>query len=272
MTTIRSASFDIGRCNFAQYIEDFCSDDIIKIEKEYNKLPKSLQRKMKGPMNSEIEKLLLATVMCGSRVQTGVYNFTSDVQDEGGWDITARMNFLKHLSDFQYIWDTCDVFVIEQQYFNTTSFGNKKKNANAAGANVDAIKIAEATFLWLLERYPFKTITYFGSQYKTQIFGAPWKLNKAQRKQWSVDQANHYYSLRQDIDMINLYELSEAVKRKQIKTEKRVLEFKNNYPCTTEDGDQLSTKIIREKQKLDDTSDAFMQLQAFKFKTMVGCF
>jgi len=272
MVTIRLASFDIGRCNFAQYIEEFCSDEIAKLECEYNKLSKSLQRKTKGPMNTEIEKLLISTVMCGSRVQTGVYNFTSELQDEGGWDIRARMNFLKHLSDFQYIWDTCDVFVIEQQYFNSTSFGNKKKGSASAGANVDAIKIAEATFLWILERYPFKTITYFGSQYKTQIFGAPWKLNKMQRKQWAVDQANNYYLLREDTDMINLFELTEAVKRKQIKTEERILEFKNNYPCVTQDGDQLSTKIICNKQKLDDISDAFMQAQSFKFKNMVGCF
>lgn len=272
MVNIRLVSIDIGRCNFAQYIEDFSSDEIVELEKKYNKLPKPLQRRIKGPMNSEIEKLLLATALCGTRVQTGVYDFTSDLEEEGGWDIKARMNLLKHLSDFQYLWDTCDIFVIEQQFFNAAAFGGKKKRAASSGANVDAIKIAEATFMWFLERYPFKTITYFGSQYKTQIFGAPWKLNKTQRKKWATDQANRYYLLREDTDMINIYKLAEAVKRKQIKTDKRIAEFKNDYPCTTDDGDQLSTKVICEKQKLDDVSDTYMQAQAFKFKTMVGCF
>lgn len=271
MVTIRLVSIDIGRCNFAQYIEDFCSDKIIDLERKYNELPKSQQRRVKGPMNAAIEKILLDTVMCGKRIQTGVYNFT-DESSENGWDIKARMNFLKHLVSFQDLWDTCDVFVIEQQFFNASSFGGKKKRAASSGANVDAIKIAEATFMWFLERYPFKTITYFGSQFKTQIFGAPWKLTKPERKKWAMEKANDFYSLRKDKDMINLFELAEAVKRKQIKTEKRIKEFKNTYPCESEDSERLSTKIITEKQKLDDISDAFIQAQAFKFKTMVACF
>jgi hypothetical protein len=72
--------------------------------------------------------------------------------------------------------------------------------------------------------------------------------------------------------MINLFNLAEAVKRKRINTPARVQEFKIKFPCESEDADELSTKIICEKQKLDDDSDAFMQLQAFKFKTMVACF
>lgn len=278
MPIIRLVSIDIGKINFAQYVEDFASENIISIEKKYKKLVKNLQRKTKGPMNAHIQQLLLETVLCGTRVQTGVYNFTSDETDAYGermWDNTARRNLLKHLSSYKYLWETCDIFVIEQQFFNASVFGGrgkKKRAASAGGANVDAIKIAEATYMWFLDKYPYKTVMYFGSQYKTQIFGAPWKLDKPQRKKWSEEKAREYYTLREDADMINLFNLAEAVKRKQIKTQARIDSFKSEYPCKTRDADALSTKIICEKQKLDDSADAFMQAQAFKFKTMVACF
>jgi hypothetical protein len=274
---IRLVSIDIGKINFAQYIEDFDSNVIISLEKKYANLPKNLQRRTRGPMNDQVWDILLEVMLSGLRVQTGVYNFTSGEVDKYGerlWDNTARLNLIKHLHNFEYLWDTCDVFVIEQQYFNATlgGFGGKKKSKSSSGANVDAIKIAEATYMWFLDKYPFKTIMYFGSQYKTQIYGAPAKLDKPGRKKWTICIAKEFYTLREDQDMINLFNLAEAVKRKQIKTEERVMLFKTQYPCESEDAEALSTKIIREKQKLDDSSDCFIQGQAFKFKTMVACF
>lgn len=274
MPIIRLASFDIGKINFAQYVEDFDSNDMIRLEAKYKGLSPKLQRKTRGVMNSEVWDILMEVVLSGLRVQTGVYNFTSEETDNYGerlWDNYARLNLLKHLRSYKYLWDTCDVVVIEQQYFNATAFGGKKKAKSAGGANVDAIKIAEATYMWFLDKYPHKTIMYFGSQFKTQIFGAP-VMDKPKRKKWSTDQAREFYVMREDQDMINLYNLSEAVKRKRIKTEERVQSFKDQYPCESEDAQVLSDKIIREKQKLDDDSDVLLQAQAFKFKTMVACF
>lgn len=275
MSVIRLVSIDIGKINFAQYIEDFDSNDILTIEKKYDNLPKKLQRRTRGPMNDQVWNILLEVVLSGMRVHTGVYNFTSgevDVYGERLWDNTARLNLIKHLRNFEYLWDSCDIFVIEQQYFNASVPGGKKKRKSASGANVDAIKIAEATYMWFLDKYPHKTIMYFGSQYKTQIFGAPFKLDKPGRKKWSTERAKDFYTMREDQDMINLFNLAEAVKRKQIKTLERVQSFKSQYPCESEDAEELSTKVICEKQKLDDSSDCLMQAQAFKFKTMIACF
>ena len=274
MPVIRLASFDIGKINFAQYVEDFDSDEMLRLEKRYNTLPPRLKRKTRGVMNDEVWDILMDVVLSGMRVQTGVYNFTTGETDKYGerlWDNQARLNLLKHLRSYAYLWDTCDVIVIEQQYFNATAFGGKKKARSASGANVDAIKIAEATYMWFLDKYPTKVIMYFGSQFKTQIFGAP-TMDKTKRKKWSTDQAQAFYILREDRDMINLYELSGAVKRKRITTEERVQSFKDQYPCESDDAKALSDKVIREKQKLDDDSDVLVQAQAFKFKTMVACF
>lgn len=270
MGSVRIASFDIGRCNFSQYIEDFDAEVIFELEERYSKLPQKLQRRVKGVMNNEISDILNDIVMSGDRVSTGVYDFTTEVGQ--GLDLQARLGLLNHLSRFKGLWDTCDIFVIEQQFFNATAFGGKKKRGTAAGANVDAIKVGEATFMWFLERYPTKEICYFGSQFKTQIFGAPWKMSKPERKKWATDKAEEFYRLREDKDMANLFDLAEAVKRKRISTEERIQTFKVEYPCEDEDTQELADKVIRNKQKLDDVADAFMQCQAFKFRTMVACF
>jgi hypothetical protein len=265
---IRIASFDIGHCNFAQYVEDVEVDKMLELEKKYKSLPKGLQRKVKGPMSEEIEALLLETCLSGSRVTTGVYNFTSESAQ--GLDIQARKGLLCHLQSFIDTWQTCDIFVIEQQYFN---MGVGKNKQSAGSANIDAIKVGEATFMWILERYPDKEIMYFGSQNKTQILGAPWKMSKPERKKWSAKKAEEMYTLRKDSDMIELFRIAEEVKRKRLSTDEKVQVFIQNYTLTEDkDVHALALKIVKERQKLDDISDAFTQLQAFKFKTMVGCF
>ena len=269
-STLRLASIDIGYCNFAQYIEDFCPTTLLKIQAKYAKLPKNKQRRIKGVMIPEIEALLQETYLCGERVQTGVYNFTDEIGQ--GLDIRARLKLINHLNDYIELWSTCDIFIIEQQFF-TINFGNRKRTVKSGvEANITALKIAEFVFMWFLERFPFKTITYFGSQFKTQILGAPWKLDKPQRKKWAVDKAEEIYILRNDYDMMTLYELSEAVKRKRINTQERVTKFKGDFPCYTPDAEYLSTKIICEKQKLDDVSDTCVSAQAYKFRTFVACF
>jgi hypothetical protein len=271
---IRLASFDIGKCNFSQRVEEFFASTLLLLEQRYSKLPKHMQRRISGHMNEEVEKILIEIAVQCTRVQTGVYSFMSD--DEGTehkWDNTARSNFLAHLERYRYLWDTCDIFIIEQQFFNLNFSAKKKgKSQSPAGANVDAIKIAEATYMWFFEKYPFKTVLYFGSQYKTQIYGAPTGLDKIGRKKWATAKSLEFNELRGDIDMVNVHKLSDAVKYKRIKTDSRVQEFKNQYPCKTQDADELSTKVICEKQKLDDVSDVDIQAQAFKFRTMVACF
>ena len=266
---ITIASFDVGYTNFAQYVEKCSSKTLLDLQERYSQLPETKKRRVKGPMTSEIEKLLEDTALSGTRIQTGVYDFTERVSQ--GLDNDVRLKLLAHLTKFEYLWDICNVFVIEQQFYHA-GFGKGKSKGPALGANVDAIKLAEAVFMWFLDRYPFKTITYFGSQFKTQIFGAPWKMTKIQRKTWATKKAEEIYNSRKDYDMITVYNLAEAVKRKQIKTEERVNVFKLDFPCDSEDSIELSDKIIRNKQKLDDTSDACVQAQAFKYRMFVGCF
>lgn len=266
---MRIASFDVGYCNFAQYIEDVTDENIlIQLKERYNSLPKKDKRRVKGEMNKDICDILNKITLSGKRVSTGVYNFTCNEISDLNKD--TRLRFIKHLREFEELWKTCDIFVIEQQFFNTGGFGQVRKAGS--GANVDAIKLAESLYIWFLDKYPDKEITYFGSQFKTQIFGAPWKMTKLERKKWATEKCKDIYNAREDKEMSILFDLAEAVKRKQIKTEERVEEFKNNFFVENDDTKYLSDIIIRNKQKLDDIADAMIQCQAYKFRNIVACF
>ncbi len=246
---IRLVSIDIGRKNFAQYIEEFSYNSIIKFRKRFDN---------KEPRNSIIKDMVLS----GQRIQTGVYKFS----DDEIWSDDGRLGLLKHLESFLHLWESCDIFIIEKQF--SGSFGRRTQE-NSKG-NTDAIKIGEATYMWFLERYHDRTLMYFGSQYKTQILGAG-KMNKTQRKKWSTEKAEEYYRLRNDKDMIKIYELSEFIKGKRnLMSKQNMKEIDEKFGCTSDDAIVLKKKIIEERQKLDDISDAFTQSLAFKFKMLIS--
>ena len=264
--TLTFASIDIGYRDFAQYIEEFSIKKVKELEAKYDRLPKKLKRNAKGPMNNKIKKILHECTLSGKRIQTGVYDFT--LSKNQGLDNNTRLALLQHLDRFILLWDRCDGFIIEQQFYNIQTKGRGK---NKAGVNMDAIKLGEACYMWFLYKYPNKHISYIGSQYKTQIFGAP-RMKKPERKKWVTSLAKEMYVDRDDKDMINIYDLKEYVKGKRVKTEKRIKEYHDLYPTESEDSKELAEKIISDKQKLDDVSDAFVTLQAYKYKTMIACF
>ena len=267
---IRIASFDIGKKNFAQYIEDVNVEKVLELEQQYSSLPKKLQRRTKGEMNGEIENILNELYLTGTRIQTGVYDLRDDKTSDT-LDIQTRRNIISHLERFRELWDNCDIFIIEQQYFRTWN-GRSKRSAGTE-ANVDAIKIGEGVLMWFLFNYPFKRIEYFGSQNKTQILGAPWKMKKEQRKRWAEQKAREIYEMREDRSMTELFLLSDRIKRKRLDTQERITLHLDTYPkdCS-EDCRELAEKLVRERQKLDDIGDACVQCQAYKYREMVACF
>ena len=257
---IRIATVDVGYSNFAQYVEDSSIEKIKELKDRFNQLPKGKRRTTGGPMNDEVLNILQELTNDGERIQVGVYKF-SEENGEGLTD-NVRRALLDHLRHFQVIWDTCDSFVIEQQFFKAPPKGRNPKQRKAE-ANIQAIRIGEIVYTWFFDNYPFKTVKYFGSKYKTQIFGAPYKMTKPQRKVWSTIKAHEIFTEREDQDMMNVYELSEAVKRKRNNTEDKIQKFHNEYPCDDEYAWGIADNVIRNKQKLDDVSDCVVMLQAF---------
>ncbi|MCK5345475.1 MAG: hypothetical protein KAR20_18830, partial [Candidatus Heimdallarchaeota archaeon] len=245
---IRIASFDIGKKNFAQYTEDADKDVLLRLEIEYSALPKKLQRRVGGAINSRIEEMITSICLAGKRIQTGVYDLRDDKTSDK-LDMQTRKNILGHLERYNGLWSTCDIFIIEQQYFKT--WGGRGKRSAGTEANVDAIKIAECVLMWLLNEYPFRTVMYFGSQNKTQILGAPWKMTKTQRKKWAEVKSRDIYESRGDYGMTELFALNDRIFKKRLTTEAKIKVHLDSFPIKSplDDSRVLAEKIVRARQK-----------------------
>lgn len=261
---LRAASFDIGKTNFAQYVEEFEIDDLVELKKVYEDLPPAKRKKIKGELSDEV-KFILDTIYCKShRVSIGVFDFTDREVIGSKLNNEVRLNFLKHMEAYFDLWASCDIVIIEQQFINL--YGKNR------GINLDALKLGEAVHIWMLDRFPNKVVKPFGSQHKTQTLGAPPGLKKKQRKDWSIEFTEKLFTRRKDEDMLKCFQLSRDVKRKQFKTEERIQSFLLPFIDCPEDIKILSDIIVRYKQKLDDISDVVLQFQAYKFKKFItGC-
>jgi len=231
----RIASFDIGKRNFAQYVEDFSQKDCDKIREMYNKLPKRLQGKLKVIPN-EVQPIIHELCLCGNRVAAGVYDLSNPNTTD--LDIITRNNIIQHLLRFQDLWDTCDYIIIEQQYYNAFLQG-KRKRKDGCGANIDAIKIAELVMTYFLIHNPNSIIKSFNSMYKTHTLGASQEDNKTKpkRKAWAIQKAREIYTQRRDEDMIKIFN---PIKKRGTPT-----------------------------HKLDDLADTLIQCIAAKYKYLI---
>ena len=263
------ASFDIGYVSFGQYVEDVDITQIKDLEARYDSLPKKEKRRTRGIISDDLQEIINDLLTIGSRVNGGVFDFTEE--DNQGYDLRVRKNFLKHMEDHRWLWINCDIFVIEQQYYSAGMGRGKGSKASTGTANMNAIKLGECLYTWLLINYPNAHITYFGSQFKTQILGAPDKITKPQRKKWAVEKYSEISTLRGDQDMINIFLLSSFMKRKRVSPE-TVSGYLEKYPVVSKDAKQLAIRVVTEKQKLDDISDPVVQLKAYIFKEMIAVF
>jgi hypothetical protein len=267
--TRRIASFDIGKKNFAHYVEDSHVDIIDALRQEYLSL-KVKDRKLGGDaMTSIVQRVCLEGVM----VSTGVFDLRET--EENVLDVATRRNIIAHLESLKDLWKTCSLIVVEQQYFNTFTGFKARKPGAGGGANVDAIKIGEIVMTWFLmtfvreiDKGKMEVISY-GSQFKTQTLGAPKKLDKAARKKWSTERAEELYRERKDLNMIALFDFRDRWARKRPKEEAIIAtldELAANLGDTRAAKDVvfLAERIIRERQKLDDVSDTCLQCQAYK--------
>jgi hypothetical protein len=262
------ASFDIGKKNFAQYVEECDVKSLYSLRDRYRNLPKTKQRRVKGKMNDDIADILKEVCLKGTRIQTGVYDLRDDKESDD-LDMATRKNIVIHLEKYIWLWNKCDGFIIEQQFF--AKFNQKGGRGSKTQANIDAIKIAEGILFWFISMYPTKEVMYFSSTFKTQMLGAP-QLKEGERKKWAIGKAKEIYIQREDINAVALYDLSLTVKGKRMNSEKKIQGYLDQFPGKGEDIREVGEKVIRYKQKLCDISDAMLQLQAFKYRTFIGEF
>lgn len=214
--TFRVATFDIGRVNFAFYVEDINIEKCKNLSEQYYKLPKKLQRRYIGPMNDEIAKIHTSLFKCGERVYMCVKDLTTNGEslinnDSSCNDLNnqIRLNLFNHLKSFERVWETCNVFLIEEQYYNP-----KAKYKVQRGINKDAILLGECCYSYFVNfHYPQREVKYFKAALKTQTLGCEnyimkvdkktklrvsKKIQKYDRKKWSVEKAIEIFTLRND--------------------------------------------------------------------------
>ena len=252
---MRIASFDIGKKNLAFYVEDANTERLLNLESKYNMILKKDRKRKGGILNPQIKNILDELFLSGTHVDKGYGVFdirnallgkdNTVLEISNTLDVHVRANLFKLLESYMWLWKDCDVVCIEQQFFNSR------------GANLDAIKIGECVFSWFVDNfYPFKVIEYFGSQYKTQLLGAPhrienkhgvWKLmSKQDRKNWSVEKAEEIFLLRNELSMATMFGNAKKGNRKK------------------------RQHLVFGKHKMDDIADCVIQTQAFKFKKIVA--
>ena len=167
---MRIVCIDIGRINFAFYVEDTLSDsNYDDLSSKFYSLKKKQQRRFRGAMNESVQNIQNEMFTLGDRVYMKVHSLidakTNGVDNSFNNDV--RLNLFLFLDKYEDLWNTCDIFLIEEQYYNPHA-----KIKQQRGVNKDAILLGEACYSYFIQHhYPFRDVQYFKAALKTQTLG-----------------------------------------------------------------------------------------------------
>ena len=156
------ASFDIGKKNFAFYIEEFDKSEILKLPR----LTNAKRYNDDGTTTSVFTKIIGQVCSNGKCILFQNSDLTDGCKKGSYLDPETYHNMTDLLDQYVKYWDQCDAFVIEKQM----SFGKKH--------NTMALKLGQHCWSYFAFKYSrFKKIVEFPAYHKTQILGAK-KLEK----------------------------------------------------------------------------------------------
>ena len=178
------ASFDIGKKNFAFYIEEFDKSEIMKLPR----VQSSKRYNSDGTTTHDFEKIVTKVCMNGKSIIFQNSDLTEGCKKSSYLDPETYHNMTDLLDRYVDYWDQCDAFVIEKQM----SFGKRH--------NTMALKLGQHCWSYFAFKYGrFKEIIEFPAYHKTQVLGAKkiiskggtkYKaIDKPARKKWSVEKA-----------------------------------------------------------------------------------
>jgi len=225
------ASFDIGKKNFAFYIEECDREHLLSLQNvhvndRYNP---------DGTPTKKMQQLLEQICSNGRTVLHKNLDLTKNCDKSMRLDPETFHNMNDVLDEYKSYWDKCCAFVIEQQM----QFAGKGK------LNPMAQKLGQHCYSYFTILYKrTKQIVEFSAQHKTRVLGAPktngglykngnvkWiNMTKPQRKKWAVKKAVEILKKRGEEDVIT---------------------------------------GIKTVAKKDDLADTLVQLQAFKYLIFV---
>lgn len=178
------ASFDIGKCNFAFYVENFDETELEGIQN----IPKNSRYQADGSPTQEFVELMQKVYVNGETVLYQNLDLTQGTDKSKYLDKKIYLNMIDRMDQFKEIFDQCSIIIIEQQM----SF--------KAAQNTMALKLGQHCYSYFLFRYgDTKELIEFPAYYKTQILGAPKvasagnkrmkTMDKPARKKWAVEKA-----------------------------------------------------------------------------------
>ena len=179
---LRIAAFDIGKKNFAFVVQEFDTHEL------------------------ELAKTKDKLYITGKIVLFKNVNLTKGCK-KCYLDPRTFINMTDTLDEYKDIWDTCSVFVIEQQM----SFGRKR--------NTMALKLGQHCYSYFSIFYrDFKKVIEFPSYHKTQMLDAPKKFGsikktykngkskmiKDNHKKWSIRLATRILEMKKDLEHLEI--------------------------------------------------------------------
>jgi len=100
-------------------------------------------------------------------------------------------NMYDVLETFKCLWEQCEIFLIEQQM--------QYRHAS----NIKALKLSQHVLAYFMIHYKNKTIIEYPAYHKTQVFNAPPKLNKYERKKWSIQKVQSLLEQKQSPHLLH---------------------------------------------------------------------
>lgn len=196
------ASFDIGKKNFAFYIEEFDKKKLLEIPY----VPKKERYHSNGSTTPEFSKVVKSVCLNGKKILFINTDLTEGCNQKSYLEPEHFHNMTDLLDKYVEYWDKCDAFVIEKQM----SFGKRH--------NTMALKLGQHCWSYFSFKYGrFKEIVEFPAYHKTQILGSEKikkiskngkitykSIGKPERKKWSVEKATSILKERKDFDTISI--------------------------------------------------------------------
>ena len=196
--SIRVASFDPGKKNFAFCIEEF--------EPIHDSVPKHSRYNPDGTCTEHFSTIVNNTCRNGRIIMFKNTDLTLNCQQHSYLEAEYLHNLTDLLDTYKQEWDKCDVILIEKQM----SFGKRH--------NTMALKIAQHCWSYFAFQYGrFKDVIEFPAYHKTQILGAPKigkktrkgtmtykSIDKPARKKWSIQKALSILEERKDDKTLSL--------------------------------------------------------------------
>jgi len=165
------ASFDIGIKNFAFVILSFSlnkKNEMIENNLSFKDRYHSFSKECTLSFQKYMEKYIYP--------HFDIVHFENlDIQNDKK-DLSQTFQDIHDILDSYFLlWENTHVVLIEQQM-------QFKHNSN-----IKALKISQHIYSHFLIKYKHVHILEYPAYYKTQIFGAPMKLKKHERKKWAVE-------------------------------------------------------------------------------------